>query len=341
MSTLVGAAAMTHIIAYVRDVKSDRRYQLSKFWHETRSALCIPLVLGSSQNEEILIGVLEIQDRRVDAFTADDLAILQILGRHLAIAIRNAQLFEDVQAARQGADEASAAKTSFISYISHEIKNPINGILEITDMILRLPELYPVPLPEAYQENIEDIEQLGRHLQRLMGDILDLSRIEAGKLNITKKAINPVPVLRQVQQAVSGSLHDGVRLEADYPERLPTILADELRLRQIIMNLVNNAAKFTKHGSIRLDAQRQDGCLCFSVADTGPGIASEAISKLFHAYAQASTEIVYEYGGTGLGLNICKQLVELQNGRIWVESHEGQGTTFYFTMPLAAMNTEG
>src|SRR5262249_7848152 len=150
-----------------------------------------------------------------------------------------------------------------------------------------------------------------QQLQWLLNDILDLSRIEAGKINLSPSSINPIPILRQVEQAMSSALRNGVELRADYNESLPCVLADDLRLRQVLMNLVGNAVKFTNAGSITLDASVKDSMLCFSVADTGPGISQEALPHLFQAYSQASRQIMREYGGTGLGLNISNQLVEL------------------------------
>ena len=326
----LGSPMLSRQLIYISDVRKDLRFRPHLLRPDTRSEVRAPLLVGSSgEIEEALIGMLEIQDTRVNAFAPGDLDVIEILAQQIAVAIHNAQLFEKVQ-------QANAAKTSFISYISHEMRNPISNILQATEAILQRPTWHNnIPLPDVYHSDMLDIEQGGQHLQWLLNDILDLSRIEAGKINLSTSPINPVPILRQVEQNVSSALRGGVELRANYGESLPCIMADDIRLRQVLMNLVGNAVKFTKAGSITLDAYVKDSMLWFSVADTGPGISQDALPHLFQAYAQASRQVMREYGGSGLGLNISNQLVELHGGKLWVESELGKGATFFFTIPVA------
>jgi signal transduction histidine kinase len=174
--------------------------------------------------------------------------VFQILARQIAIAIRNADLFEE-------AHKANAAKTNFISYIGHEVRNPVNSILHATETMLKFPEIYgEARLPEEFHADIVDIDQDGRYLKKLIDDVLDLAKIEAGKIDLAIKAIDPVPILKEAKRYAAGMVQAGVELRASYPDRLPDILADDLRLKQILMNLVGNAVKFTEQGSITLDA---------------------------------------------------------------------------------------
>ncbi len=326
----IGEAAMTRKLIYVSDVQRDGKYTSYGLRSDARSEVSIPLIIGSSSGqEEVLVGVLDIHAKKANAFMPEDLSVLQILGREIAIAIRNAQLFDEIQ-------RVNAAKTNFISYMGHEVRNPITNILHATETILKYPNVYAdAVLPNAYRVDIVDIEAEAQHLRKLMDDILDLSKIEAGRVEMSIQAVNPLPILQYVEQQTTASLHNGVTLECLYGDHLPTILADDLRLKQVLINLLGNAVKFTKEGKITLDAYVIDGKLCFSISDTGPGISPEAQARLFHPYSQASTQISRDYGGTGLGLTISKQLVEQQGGALWLESEPDRGATFFFTIPLA------
>jgi signal transduction histidine kinase len=326
----IGEAAISRKIVYVSDLEKDTKYKSDGLRADGRSEVSIPLIIGSSGGQdERLVGVLDIHHKQANAFMPEDLSVLQILGREIAIAIRNAQLFDEIQ-------KVNAAKTNFISYISHEVRNPITNILQATEAMLKFPEVYgAVALPTAYHKDIVNIESSANHLRKLMDDILDLSKIEAGKMEMSIRAVDPVPILRDVEQHISASLQIGVVLTRKYADQVPKIMADDLRLKQVLLNLLGNAAKFTTQGNITLDAQVKGNNLCFSVSDTGPGISPEAQSRLFQPFTQASTQIARNHGGTGLGLTISKQIVELQGGTLWLESQLERGTTFYFTIPLA------
>src|SRR5260221_6629324 len=172
----------------------------------------------------------------------------------------------------------------------------------------------------------------GQHLLGLISDILDLSKIEAGRIELDIRPTNVWGILEGVRTTTLGLVKPGVKLRADYPTNLPPVMADELRFRQIVLNLVSNAAKFTEQGFITLDAKVTEDSILFSVADTGTGVPDGAKSIIFGRYRQASAEIARKIGGTGLGLNICQQLTLMHGGKIWFESTSGQGSTFYFTI---------
>jgi signal transduction histidine kinase len=260
--------------------------------------------------------------------------VLVILAQQIGLAIYNAQLFEEIQ-------RANAAKTKFISYVSHELRNGVGNVIGLADGMLHDPIEYDgQPLPPPYQEDMRTILQTGRHLKALLTDIVNWGQIESGRMKMTFQAIDSVSILSEVVRASAGSVHVGVALRTCYPSVLPPVRADATRLKQVLSNLVGNAAKFTVSGAITLDARIDEPFLCFSVADTGKGMTREEQSRLFQAYAQASDQTFRDYGGNGLGLHISEQIIRLHGGRIWLESQPGVGTTFYFTIPLFASRSE-
>jgi signal transduction histidine kinase/DNA-binding response OmpR family regulator len=334
--SLIGAAALSRQVINVGNVQVDTRYASHSLRPHTRSEVSLPLVVGAENAEQTLIGVLDIQSDQRDAFSPEDIEVLQILANQIAIAIRNAQLFEEAQRARQLADEANRKKTKFLSEMSHELRTPLQVVITRSQWMLKHPEMYGgVALPRTYIADLASIETSGKLLHSLINNILDLSKIEAGEVNVEISVIDPLPILRDAQQGYTALLPQGVELCAEYPEHLPYILGNDLHIKQILGNLLSNACKFTQQGRIRLDAQVVDGHLRFSVADTGPGIPPEVQALLFKPFTQGSREITRKYGGTGLGLHLCKQLVTLYKGDIGCTSEEGQGATFYFTIPLA------
>ncbi len=289
-------------------------------------SLDIPFNVAGPENS--LTGKIRVQSQHVSRFNADEQEVLQILARQIALAIRNAQLFEAVQ-------QANDMKTNFISYASHELRNAVSNIVALSDNVLRHPEDHEnEPLADVYQDDIRDILLSGRHLKRLLDDIVDLGQLESGKMKVVPRPIDPLPILQDVLQVTSSRVKEGIEVYTAFPATLPLIYADDTRLNQVLMNLLGNASKFTDQGWIRVDAHVEGSYLRFSVADTGTGIAPEAQSRLFEAYSQESLQVFRRYGGSGLGLGISKQLVELQGGRIWLESEAGKGSTFYFELPL-------
>ncbi len=330
-TSLVGTAASTRQMVNVGDVTKDSRYAAHPLRPATKAELSIPLTVGTE-----LVGVLDIQSDELDAFSKEDQEILQILANQIGIAIRNADLFGEATLARQAADEANKLKSEFLSNMSHELRTPLNVIIGYSHSILNRPAMYDhVPLPSVYEQGIRSIMTSGQHLLGLINDILDLSKIEAGQIDLNVEPVPPLPVLHGVRGTALGLIKPDVTLRADYPDQLPDVLGDELRIRQILLNLVSNAAKFTEHGFITLDARVQDGNLLFSVADTGSGILEEARPYLFDRFHQAGRDVAKKYGGTGLGLSISRRLCEMHGGKIWFESQVGKGTTFFFTIPLA------
>ena len=235
------------------------------------------------------------------------------------------------EADRRKAECANVAKSEFLARMSHELRTPMNGVLGTTELMLL------GPLGERERRLAETSLASGRALLELLNDILDFSKIEAGRMSLERVEFDLAGVLDGVMalfalQAHGKGLSLGVTTEPGLPRR---IIGDPTRLRQVLINLVGNALKFTDEGHIAVRVQREGELLRFSVADTGIGISEEARQRLFQAFEQADTSICRRYGGTGLGLSISTRLVSMMGGVLDVESREGQGSTFYFTIALS------
>lgn len=261
------------------------------------------------------------------------------IGRDITKLVQSEQALRE---ARDAANQASKAKSEFLANMSHEIRTPMNGIIGMTELLIH------TRLSDAQRSFVEMIEQSAQSLLRIINDILDFSKIEAGKMDLELAPFD----LRQCVSHAAKSLatraaQKGTELilllEPDIPEKL---LGDQIRLRQVLVNLVGNAVKFTQGGQIIVRVSVADGPpvskdyrLHFSVSDTGIGIPKEKQTDIFEAFSQADRSTTRQFGGTGLGLNISSQLIELMSGRIWLDSEVGKGTTFHFTGLFAPANT--
>ncbi len=327
-----GSAALAQRLLNAEQISNKSACLPDGILADTKSQVGILLLVEGGQK---LIGVLDIQSDKPEALDADELEVLQILSDQIAIAIRNAELFKESEAARQTADEANRHKSEFLSNMSHELRTPLNVIIGYTHSMLNRPAMYnDEPLPAVYESAIQSVMTSGQHLLGLINDILDLSKIEAGRLDLELKPTDPMPILQGVRATALGLVKKDVQVRVDYPDTLPFVLGDELRVRQVLLNLVSNAAKFTEQGLITISARIEENALLFAVTDTGPGMTQEVQNVLFKRFEQGNPGITKKHGGTGLGLSISRQLVLMHNGDIWVKSRPGKGSTFFFTIPL-------
>jgi signal transduction histidine kinase len=229
---------------------------------------------------------------------------------------------------------ASRAKSEFLANMSHELRTPLNAILGFTEIMLD--ELYG-EVPANLREPLVDIQTNGRHLLRLINDVLDLSKIEAGRLELGRGEYAVQEIVDVVHASLrSLAIEKGLAFSVRVAPGIPPAWGDGRRLTQCLLNLAGNALKFTRQGQVDIDVSLADGWLTFKVTDTGIGIPKDEVENIFAEFRQVDTTITREYGGTGLGLSITKRLVELHGGRIGVESELGHGSTFFFTVPLHA-----
>lgn len=257
---------------------------------------------------------------------------------NLDIAYRRLEhLNDELSQARRLAEEAYRAKSAFAASISHELRTPLNLILGFSELMVRTPHAYGLSeLPPAYQADVEAIYRNAQHLAELVDDVLDLSQAEAGRMRLLRERTALAGVVDGAVRVVTTQYDDlGLSLDVEVPSDLPTLALDRTRVRQVLINLLNNAARFTRQGGVRVRAERRENEVVVSVADTGSGIASEDLPHVFDEFYQSTAPARRRAGGSGLGLTISKRLIELHGGAMWVDSKPGEGSTFSFSLPLA------
>lgn len=319
-----------------------RRYDLETVGLIPASYLGVPITAG-----EETIGVLSVQrTEEQQPFDEDDQRLLSTIAANVGVAIRNARLFEEAQQARAEALKANEAKGSFLSTVSHELRTPLTSIIGFTKitkkrMDEKLLPLIPQDDPKVARAvrqvsgNLEVVVSEGERLTNLINDVLDLAKIEAGRVEWRMEEVNLINVIQRAASATNALFaQKKLPLELDLPEELPLIQADRDRLIQVLINLLSNAAKFTEKGSVTVKARRQGEEILVSVTDTGIGIAPADQAKVFEKFKQAGDTLTDKPQGAGLGLPICQEIVEHHGGQLWLESAVGQGSTFFFTIPM-------
>jgi signal transduction histidine kinase len=248
------------------------------------------------------------------------------------------QASQELQRLNEQLQQASRAKSNFLANMSHELRTPMNAILGFIEMVLD--EIYG-EVPPQLREPLTDVQTNGKHLLRLINDVLDLSKIEAGRMELVLAEYSVQDVVETVRTSLQSLAREkGLEFVADADDNIPVALGDGKRITQCLMNLVGNALKFTKHGRVAVCVEQQGETLLYRVSDTGIGIPKEELENIFAEFQQVDTAITREFSGTGLGLNITKKFVEMHGGRIWVDSELGKGSTFSFAIPLRANQVE-
>ena len=243
---------------------------------------------------------------------------------------------ERMAALRMIAEEAQKAKTAFVANVSHELRTPLNMIIGLVDLMVETPAIYDVVLSPKMREDLQVVHRNCEHLSNMINDVLDLTRLEAGRLALHRERVDLKEVIDSSVAAVHPLLEKKqLALQVTLPDDLPQVYCDRTRIKQVILNLVSNAARFTEKGGIEVEVSCQDQHVVVSVADTGPGISPEDIERIFEPFYQGSDRLWRDKGGSGLGLSISKRFVELHGGRMWLESTLGVGTSFVFTLPVS------
>lgn len=320
-----------HHAVRVADLPRELPERLHALHPLARSLVSLPLFAAAPNgkaDDTALIGVLDIKSERVGAFSEDDMEALHILANQVAIAMRNAELFEQVQ-------QSDRYKTRFIHFISHELRSPLQTIIGHLTFLAHPQDYAGTVLSHDYVRDVRIADQSARHLHALLDGILDMAKIEAGQIELQYESVDPVALLEDVAHTFTATLRPDVELVKAYPTTLPHVTTDDLRLKQVLGNLISNACKYTKAGYVILDARVEDGLFCFSVKDTGPGIPEDEQRKLFASFNRANQRALRSSDGAGLGLSISRQLAKLLGGDVWFESIEGQGSTFFCSIPLA------
>lgn len=320
---IIGWVARNGENALVNDVTQDPRYK-SYEYHNTKSELALPIKI-----EGKLVGVLNIEDKNLYAFDEMDVVVLQTLCEQIASALKNAKLFEEVKSANEKLQELDTMKSEFLGIVSHDFRSPLSSIILAGKALLKNEEVLSNQRLKEYLQLI--VDQANR-LNQLAEDTLQITKIETGQVSIAWQIVNTERMIKEAISAVRFSNRHTVSYYID-PD-VSYIKADPAKLRQVVQNLISNAVKYSPNGgkvNIEVREHNNDEIL-FSVSDEGIGIKPEHRDKLFQKFSRVDSEHTKNIKGTGLGLWICKEIVEAHKGRIWVESEVGKGSTFKFAI---------
>jgi signal transduction histidine kinase len=327
-STAIGRAALNRLPDQVPDLLNVPDYPLPSIQKAGfRALLALPLL-----RKDRLIGGLIVRRKAPGEFPASVVNMLQTFAAQSVVAIHNAQLFREIEEKGQELEIANKHKSEFLANMSHELRTPLNAILGFTELIID--NIYG-DVPEKIKEVLERVESNGRHLLSLINDVLDLSKIEAGRLKLSLNDYSMLDIIQTATASVEALvMAKNLDLKVIVPENLANGRGDEQRISQVLLNLLGNAIKFTEQGQIKLEVSVANETYSVSVSDTGPGLSEADQQRIFEEFHQADGTSTRKKGGTGLGLSISKKIVEMHNGSIGVTSKVGAGSTFWFTLPI-------
>ena len=330
----VGQAVLTRSPVQIEDLRHAPQYTSRQQVRQTlielgyRSVLAVPLLV-----EERILGALVVFRRDAGGFAPATVDLLRTFGTQSGLAIQNARLFREIETKSRELEVANQHKDEFLASMSHELRTPLNAIIGFSEVML---ERLFGEVNAKQEEYLHDILSSGRHLLSLINDILDLAKIEAGRMELEPAEFDlPQAIDNALVLVRERALRRGITLEQSIDPRLGEIKGDERKIKQVLLNLLSNAVKFTPEGGrIDVRAVRADGAAEISVADTGVGIAPEDHATVFEEFRQVGSDYARKHEGTGLGLALARKFVELHGGTIRVESQVGQGSTFTFTIPV-------
>jgi two-component system, NtrC family, sensor kinase len=334
-NTLVGRTALEGRTVHIPDIRTDPEYTWSEAIDRSggvRTILGVPLM-----REGVPIGVFNLARVTVRPFSDKQVELVSTFADQAVIAIENVRLFDEIQDKSRQLQLASENKSQFVSSMSHELRTPLNAIIGLTDMLVTNAARFGT---EKAQEPLQRVNRAGTHLLGLINQVLDLSKIEAGKLELNPQTVQLSPLINEVI-GTAGQLaeQNKNRLVVDAQENLGALTVDPMRLRQILLNLLSNACKFTKAGEVKLAARKVSNgssFVEFAVSDTGIGMTAEQQAKLFEEFTQADASTAQHFGGTGLGLAITHKLARMMGGDVTVTSEPGKGSVFTVRLPGGA-----
>jgi GAF domain-containing protein len=331
--SVAGRVALEGKPVQILDVQTEPDYNVAAMRKAgARTILGVPLL-----REGIPIGVLVLMRRTVRPFTDKQIDLVTTFADQAVIAIENVRLFDEIQDKNRQLQMASENKSQFVSSMSHELRTPLNAIIGLTEMMVKNAARFGT---EKAMEPLQRVNRAGTHLLGLINQVLDLSKIEAGKLELNPQTMQLAPLIEEViGTARQLAEQNKNRLIVEAQENLGTLTVDPMRLRQILLNLLSNACKFTKEGEVKLRARRiRNGrdWIEMAVADSGIGMTLDQQAKLFQEFAQADATTAQKFGGTGLGLAITRKLARMMGGDVTVASEPGKGSVFTVRLPGGA-----
>jgi signal transduction histidine kinase len=328
-SLAAGRAILDGKTAHVPDLLADPSYAhdlaMAGNW---RASVAVPMLDHGRP-----IGAISVAKAEAEPFSDRQMQLLTTFADQAVIAVKNVGLFDEIQEKSRQLAEASQHKSQFLANMSHELRTPLNAIIGVSEMLRED--------AEAAKQDLEPLDRVlgaARHLLALINDILDLSKIEAGRMVLALSSFALAPLIADVVKTIEPlAAKNSNKVTADCDGSIGTVYADQMRLRQALLNLISNANKFTERGAISINAHQgqENGreWISLAVADTGIGMTQEQLGKLFQEFSQASSTTASKYGGTGLGLVISRRFCQMMGGDITVESEPGRGSTFTIRVP--------
>ena len=328
--SIVAHAARKNKIVIVTDAINDPLFLAHSLLPDTKSAMAVPMIVA-----EKLIGIFNVEANTPNRFSEEDEQTYNTLAAQTAVALQNAQLYEEQIATVERLRELDHLKSSFLANMSHELRTPLNSISGFTQVML---EGLDGPLSNEMEEDLGLIDKNANHLLSLINEVLDMAKIEAGRLSVTLGPANLYEVLEDVVKTTAPLVRQNnlsMSLKNNIPEDL-IIMADDMRIKQVMINIIGNSMKFTQEGTIQVEAKKDNDTIRIQVKDTGIGIPPELLETIFEAFSQVDTSTTRKAGGTGLGLPISKRFIEMHNGRLWAESTgiSGEGSSFIVEIPI-------
>jgi signal transduction histidine kinase len=326
--TVIGQAAQNKAPGQIPDLAKVDDYPIPHLQEAGyRALLAVPLL-----REDRLIGGLIVRRKTAGKFPRRVVDLLQTFAAQSVVAIHNAQLFRELEEKGQELEVANKHKSEFLANMSHELRTPLNAILGYSELIVD--NIYG-DVPEKIREVLERVEKNGRHLLSLINDVLDLSKIEAGRLTLSLNDYSMQDIIQTVFASVEAlAMEKNLDLKMSVPNDLINGKGDGQRIAQVVLNLLGNAIKFTDQGEVGVEVAVSNQSFLITVSDTGAGLSETDQVKIFEEFQQADGSSTREKGGTGLGLSISKKIIEMHGGKIGVESTLGKGSKFWFTLPI-------